>query len=346
KREEINSSYRIKGLLERYKEVSQILITSYKDKEEALKVDFKDITPQNSLSTFLKQVDSIKESSRQVGLSSEANTIKPLSAEFSKFAEGRANLNKLVLCEFTGEEGYGRYLDLSMLHIQYNNLPSLPKKLTYVKYLEEFNKFSELDLSIKQSAAYKSYLLSLKNYLVNFVERIQPLLDSKCEIDKISKQFENEWQTNTYKGWTDEYFEKSIKQQSKMLNEPINLALFDKPEQLETLGNEKLRASLSNLGLKSGGTLQEKAIRLFSTKDKPIESLDPSLFPNKKSKHKTKINSVVELKDKLKSVALSEAVICAFTEMLTKEREDTKNDVIRKQSLTAEERLLEQANDV
>lgn len=32
------------------------------------------------------------------------------------------------------------------------------------------------------------------------------------------------------------------------------------------------------LGLKCGGTLQERAIRLFQTKGKRLQDLDPSLF--------------------------------------------------------------------
>lgn len=35
---------------------------------------------------------------------------------------------------------------------------------------------------------------------------------------------------------------------------------------------------LQSLGLKCGGTLQERAQRLFSTKGKSLEELDPSLF--------------------------------------------------------------------
>ena len=35
---------------------------------------------------------------------------------------------------------------------------------------------------------------------------------------------------------------------------------------------------LQSLGLKCGGTLQERAARLFSTKGKSLEDLDPSLF--------------------------------------------------------------------
>ena len=40
------------------------------------------------------------------------------------------------------------------------------------------------------------------------------------------------------------------------------------------------------LGLKCGGTLEERAIRLFQTKGKRLQDLDPSLFskPQQQSK--------------------------------------------------------------
>lgn len=37
---------------------------------------------------------------------------------------------------FSGEEGYGRYLDLYANHNMYNNLRRLPKRLTYLQYLD------------------------------------------------------------------------------------------------------------------------------------------------------------------------------------------------------------------
>jgi splicing factor 3A subunit 3 len=48
------------------------------------------------------------------------------------------------------------------------------------------------------------------------------------------------------------------------------------------------------LGLKCGGTLEERAIRLFQTKGKRLQDLDPSLFakPQQSSKKSTYVNKI------------------------------------------------------
>ena len=45
-----------------------------------------------------------------------------------------------------------------------------------------------------------------------------------------------------------------------------------------SVGYDRLKSALQYLGLKCGGTLKERAERLFSTKGKSRDELDPSLF--------------------------------------------------------------------
>lgn len=47
---------------------------------------------------------------------------------------------------------------------------------------------------------------------------------------------------------------------------------------MESLGLEKLKGALTALGLKCGGTLQERAARLFSVRGLAREQIDPALF--------------------------------------------------------------------
>jgi hypothetical protein len=49
-------------------------------------------------------------------------------------------------------------------------------------------------------------------------------------------------------------------------------------KELASLGLDRLKSALMALGLKCGGTLEERAIRLFQTKGKRLQDLDPSLF--------------------------------------------------------------------
>jgi len=58
----------------------------------------------------------------------------------------------------------------------------------------------------------------------------------------------------------------------------VDLTDYSSAEELEGVGLEVLKFSLTELGLKCGGNLQERAQRLYSTKNIPREQLDPSLF--------------------------------------------------------------------
>ncbi|XP_040286511.1 replication stress response regulator SDE2 isoform X1 [Bufo bufo] len=67
----------------------------------------------------------------------------------------------------------------------------------------------------------------------------------------------------------------------------FDLLSFTSAAELEALGLEKLKVELMALGLKCGGTLQERASRLFSVRGQSREQIDPSLFA-KPSKGKKK----------------------------------------------------------
>ncbi|XP_001376711.1 splicing regulator SDE2 [Monodelphis domestica] len=77
---------------------------------------------------------------------------------------------------------------------------------------------------------------------------------------------------------------------NKDVQEPLNLLAFSSVAEMEVLGLDKLKLELMALGLKCGGTLQERAARLFSVRGLAKEQIDPSLFA-KPSKGKKKKNS-------------------------------------------------------
>ncbi|KAL9952898.1 hypothetical protein ACROYT_G040227 [Oculina patagonica] len=53
---------------------------------------------------------------------------------------------------------------------------------------------------------------------------------------------------------------------------------YTSAEELESLGLDCLKEELMTRGLKCGGTLQQRAQRLFATKGVPLDQLDPSFF--------------------------------------------------------------------
>ncbi|XP_055995006.1 splicing regulator SDE2 [Sorex fumeus] len=60
--------------------------------------------------------------------------------------------------------------------------------------------------------------------------------------------------------------------------ETIDLLAFSSAVEMESLGLEKLKCALLARGLKCGGTLQERAVRLFSVRGLARDQIDPALF--------------------------------------------------------------------
>ncbi|NXF33156.1 SDE2 regulator, partial [Nyctibius bracteatus] len=69
--------------------------------------------------------------------------------------------------------------------------------------------------------------------------------------------------------------------------EPIDLLAFNSAAEMEALGLDKLKMELMSLGLKCGGTLKERAARLFSVRGLSRDQIHPALFA-KPSKGKKK----------------------------------------------------------
>lgn len=65
------------------------------------------------------------------------------------------------------------------------------------------------------------------------------------------------------------------------LERPLNFDEFNSAAEMEVLGLERLKSELKVCGLKCGGTLQERAARLFLLKSTPVEKLPKKLLAKK-----------------------------------------------------------------
>lgn len=78
-----------------------------------------------------------------------------------------------------------------------------------------------------------------------------------------------------------------VSSHQNLIIEPIDLSKYSLAEELEEVGLDRLKFALQALGMKCGGTLQDRAKRLFITKETPIDQIDPSLFVKKKAGNKS-----------------------------------------------------------
>lgn len=249
----------------------------------------------------------------------------PLSVEFEELTKAYSNPEEMsALVDFTDEEGYGRYLDLNECYEKYLNIRGI-EKVDYITYLMTFDHVFDIPKE-RKNMEYKKYLESLIDYLYNFISRIKPLLDIEAEMEKVNKDFEKQWANGTFPGWPKET-------ESVLANTGahLDLSAFSSWEELASLGLDRLKSALMALGLKCGGTLEERAQRLFSTKGK--KTLDPSLMA-KKTGGKSNARELVRQKE----IAALEAVLYRFAEFVSEQRSGTKENVQRKQARTGGER--------
>jgi splicing factor 3A subunit 3 len=67
----------------------------------------------------------------------------------------------------------------------------------------------------------------------------------------------------------------------------LDLSAYSSWEELASLGLDRLKSALMALGLKCGGTLEERAMRLFQTKGKRLQDLDQSFFAKAQNQSKS-----------------------------------------------------------
>ncbi|EFA77856.1 C2H2-type zinc finger-containing protein [Heterostelium album PN500] len=107
-------------------------------------------------------------------------------------------LNYTPTLSFSGNEAYGRFLDLNEMFELYLNLPFVQKNIDYITYLSLFSKFNYNDISRFKNAKYKQYLDKLYQYLASFMERSQPMFDMKSMNESNEKEFEDKWNNKEF----------------------------------------------------------------------------------------------------------------------------------------------------
>lgn len=286
----------------------------YEDKDGSRKAEIQALSGPNEFTEFYDRLKQIKEFYKK-----HPNEISiPLSVEFEELANAD-ELNSLV--EFTDEEGMGKFLDLHECYDKFINIKGI-EKVDYITYLMTFDHLFEIPKE-RKNADYKRYLDALAEYLHGYILRVKPLFDVDNELSKVDKEFTDDWTQGTFPGWPKET--ESAMTSSGAAH--LDLNAFSSWEELASLGLDRLKSALMALGLKCGGTLEERAQRLFSTKGKT--EVDPQLLAKKggAGNASQKTNS-----SKNREIASIEAQIFRLAELVSEQRSGTKENIQRKQA--------------
>lgn len=287
----------------------------YKDTDGALEKDAQAISTGDQFEDFYKQLDSIKDFHKRYPGEPPEN----LEDAYKRRQPGAAPRID-VDAMFTGEEAFGQFLDLTMIHEQWLNLPGV-KRLAYTQYLGVFDLFTPPTINIKRkdkvSDKYFRYVSELASYLEDFIKRTRPLQDLDKLFGSFDEEFEKLWSAKEVPGWTDEKAENGAAgPQTQGTGAGIWCADCEK--------------EFSNENVYRNHLTGKKHIRAAEAKKAAGVSGDQSSAPVSHGK------SQFSLKER--AVAEREYRIRRLAEELETNRKATRDNVERRQAMTERER--------
>ncbi len=245
--------------------------------------------------------------------------------------EGNEALLSEIDSMFTGEEGYGRYFDLTTLHEDYLNLPGVKgaRRLTYLQYLDSFDAFSPPQCPIKRpdkmTDSYFQYVGALASYLESFMRRTKPLEDLEALFSRFDEGFQKAWEADDIPEWSAHQNSTLAQPNPETSGEGVWCADCEKEFKNENVykshlsGKKHIRAAADRKARGENGT-----------------SNGAAAAPNGSTR-----SSLQRLRER--AVAEREFRIKKLASAMQTERSDTRVNVERKQGMTDRERQQELA---
>ncbi|XP_042429725.1 splicing factor SF3a60 homolog [Zingiber officinale] len=336
-RDRLFQSHRVRHMIDLITNTTDKLIDVYEDKDSARKDEIAALggqTATGATTLFGAFYDRLKEI-RDYHRRHPSARVVDTTEEYEELLKEEPHI------EFSGEEAFGRYLDMHELYNEYINSKFGDSSTEYLTFLDSFSQTQSIPFHLKLSRQYKEYLEHVLQYLVSFMERTQPLQDLNRLFEKLEVEFEQQWADGKVLGWENKGLDRDpLPSQS----DELDLEYYSTLEELMEVGPEKLKEALAALGLKTGGTLKQRAERLFLTKNTPLEQLDRKHFA--KSSRNSEKNVATDQISSKKEIALMEAKLhqlCSFKHFVI---DLTKENIEKKQALTYEEMEAEREEEV
>ena len=271
----------------------------------------------------------------------------------------------------------------------------------YVDFLEDLSKGMgrvwREDIKLRQRRKYLRWLQSLRDYLQSFLQKTIPLLNVSEIVATAEQQFVDKWsQSGGALGWkaipaeamltktltpessiskpttTNEESEPNASQATTTTTK-IDLTDFASADELAAqVDGDLLKAELALLGLKCGGTVLDRAKRLFLLKNSTLEELPPKVFAKNSMNHPKKATTVqngtpkesivgtpistapnatstdiaLVLRDRRIDIARLECIVTALLDPVRPKLEATIRRTERRQTQTLKEREREMADEL
>lgn len=322
--------------------------TTYEDADGSLKEELESMgdgeDEEKALRAFYKAVKSVRESHASFPGAVARDGGEFIEELLAESAAGGMESGAV----FSGEEGNGRYLDLHEAHQTYANA-AFGGVCDYGTYLERCGDFSAVPRAKKFSPAYGAYLDALVAYLRSFHERAIPLQFVDKALAKDAEDFESRWKKGEFPGWEDKGV-RAVDDATLKSNAAVDLSAFGSLDDLTAaLDAVAIKSALESMGLKAGGTPEQRAERLWSVKGKKLADIDRRLFAKgvvvgaksaKSSKEDAKAKEA-----KAKSIAVKESQCACVLKLLSKQLDATRTNVEKKSTLSLAELQAEADED-
>lgn len=324
-KDQLDSQHRQKRLLDEYMTSSKLLSELYSRQDQTKRPsrDYKE-----ACSNFYIQLNKLTDLEPDIlNTNDQIDVTGPAEADLT--TDNDKPSEKLV--EFTDEEGYGRYFDLNECHEAFLQVvKDQESKPNYLTYLQTFCQFDLLPRDKKLTAAYRDYVQKLLEYFRDYSRRARPLFDHDAMEKSAAASFEEQWLNKKFGNW----FKNLDTDDSRLASQPmVDLESYRSIDQLKELGLDCLKQELQARGLKCGGTLEERALRLWSVRGKSPDEIDDSIKASVGTKGKKKKNVIDPY-----HIASIEAKLMSYADFYADHRQATIENVQRKQARTADER--------
>ncbi|KAF8238901.1 RNA splicing factor PRP9 [Tricholoma matsutake] len=209
----LRNEHKASQILDRISSRASVLNSSYQDEDSRkLELDALSAPSQaNDLSEFYSRLVKIQEHHSKypdsVAGGFDLELVALLEEPDPEYGDDEYEEEDPISLLFSGEEGYGRYLDLYANHTAYNNLKNIGKRPGYLQYLDLLLAalvgpiHQDLPKETRFPKDYEMYLQNLYAYLLSFAKRTMPLVDVQAQQQEAEVEFNQKWEAGQVPGW-------------------------------------------------------------------------------------------------------------------------------------------------
>ncbi|KAF5333654.1 hypothetical protein D9611_002548 [Ephemerocybe angulata] len=209
---DLQNAHKASQCLDRITARATALNALYED-EEARKTEIEALSSQGKgqdLTEFYTRLDKIRDHYKKYPDSSPGGGFDLEIASFldepGQEEEDFEEEDPIALL-FSGEESYGRYVDLYTNHTAFSNIKNIGKRPSYLQYLDLLLAaqtqavHSDLPKETRFTKDYETYIKDLHAYLLSFIKKAQPLHDVESEQRRADEEFKTKWEAGQIAGW-------------------------------------------------------------------------------------------------------------------------------------------------